>query len=850
MSTYISNSFANQLMLFFSKMVIKNESMAERFETPTSKKQARRYIAAIEKTDSFLLYEDLYTIEDLVAVGLTTDDAVFYIKNLLTLPEEIKEKLVVLKRKYVIDNYEETNMYYRMLNGEPPIGFSPYVIKGRDVTTFNVEETAYIYKDELDKIRKIHSKPEDRYLYHLGENKVDYYTARTTPNLRPLYYHNYTFDQYLTRKIIDTYYETASYIQSVFYTKSFEGYERYTNFLIVVIIFNTINRILSEPIRMAIRGEFTDIEALRDLFATYNLPFDPLISKRYLQRIVKNLNNLFAYKGTNQVLIDIVSLFGYDKIILNKYYLTKDMKKDENGNFIFKGEEHERFELNFLEVPIADSERNSLFTGEREKIDYDILTQDDPFWGGNEKEKTKQKILETDFNYLNTKYLSINTMTNIAQIIQEMCYFFNFINDAQSEGYLEQLEMVNTEIKESSLPFKLFDLVVAIQILISKKLGYDDLIIYSSTAISSLYGFNFKSNEKELAAILDKYPDSPLKEKYGKILSNDIITGRYQKKDLIRIYFENLDYKTDLEKLLSTVSDINDYRMLKEIYNYNCYSTATRSMFKKNDGSYYETYSEYLKDSDLELYNFTEKYIKDDDHLSALQMLFDSADLYLEDVRFTSMFLNSAVSDRLRNYIYSLLCYFKAYTVDIKNFNVFFLMDDKTANMVKLIDTIEFMEINTDRADRTFDGYYERLLKYKEHLVKEDLDLLKDYALLIYKFILEDSLDNYDEYYEFLTATISDRHKLVDTIYKKIKNKEEFINFTEKRLIIKYEEDYIFNKVEPLFKDFILHVLTRYHVEDTNLNDSITEKKYIISDSIEFSDSFLNMNKQENINNF
>lgn len=844
MSTYLSSTFADQLMLFFSKMIIKNDAMAERYETTESKKSARLFLAATEGTDSFLLYQDLYTKEDLLSVGMSEREVDYYIKNLLTLPEEIKQVLIKKKRSYIIENYKETNMYYRMLNGEPPIGYEPYVIKGKKVTELTEEEVSYTYKRELEGIKRLHNKVEDRYLYHLGENRVDYYTARTTGNLRPLYFHNYIFDQYLTRKIIDTYYECASYIQTVFYSKAFKDYERYTNFLIVTIIFNTINKILSEPIRMAIRGEFSDMEALRDIFATYNLPFDPLISKRYLQRIVKNLNNLFSYKGTNQVLIDIVSLFGYDKITLNKYYLTKDMKTDEDGNFIFKGENNERFELNFLEIPITDENSNSLFSGKLERIDYDVLTYDDPFWGANDKENTKQKLLETEFNYLNTKYLSINTMTNITQIIQEMCYFFNFINDVEGHKLIDQLEMINTEIKESSLPIKLFDLIVAMQVLISKKLGYDDMILYTGTAISSLYGFNFKGNQDQLNEILKKYPSSDLKKKFGRLLTNkNNIDTDYTKRDLISIFFENIDYKTDLEQMLIKTDNIDEYRMLKEIYNYNCFSTATRSMFKKENGSYYTTYTEYLENRDLELLNFIERYMKDDNHLAALQMLFDCADLYLEDVRFTSMFLNSSVSDRLRNYIYSLLCYFKAYTVDIKNFNVFFLMDDPSSNLIKFIDTITFIRSNNIKAERTFLDYYEKLLKYKDfYFSDKELDEIKDYYLFIRDQILTGTLNNYDEYEMYLSTSLSDSDNYIDYLYKMIKDKEDKFFFNEKYVSIKHQFDHIFFNNEPLIKDMIKFIYTQYCVEDTTMFDVISKKKYVLTDSINFTDSILNHN--------
>ena len=840
-------NFLNDLFTFFSKLVIKNTSMAEQYETTKSKEKARYYMAAFERSDSFTTYEALYTKDDLLTIGVPVKEVDHYFLNLHLLSDVNKEKLLNLKRNQVISRYEEENQYYRMISGLPPIGREAHKVKGRDVTTLTVEEVAYTYKNEINALKNIYTDLSDRYLHYLGENKVNIYQARKAKNLEILYHHDYIFDSYLTRKIIEMYYETAAYFESVFYDYAFEKQDRYSHFLILAIVFSTINKVLSEPIRLSIQGEFSDIEVLRDIFLSYNLPFDPLVPKRYLQRIVKNINELFAYKGTNQVLIDIVSLFGYDKITLNKYYLIKEMKKDDNGKFIFNGTNEEKYELNFLEVPITEDVDNGLFNRDIKRVKYEVLTEDDPFWGGTEKIRTKQKLLDTDFNYCNTKYLSINTLTNISQIIQETCYFFNFINSAQEGSYIDKLEFVDSEIKESSLPIKLFDLIVAMNILICKKLGYEDLIIYASTAISSLYGFNFKGNEETMKQILDKYPNFASKVKYGQVRSL-FRNSSYTKSDLIEIFFQNLDYKTDLENALIECNDKKEYDMLSEIYRYNCYSEAVHSIFKsKISGVYFRKYSDYLKENDMELYKFVEKHIEESDHDTALQKLFDCADLYLEDVRFTSMFLNSSISDRLRQYIFSLLSYFKAYTVDIKNFNVFYLIDDKFSNNIKFIDEIAASDKTSLLADSTFLNYYEMLLLTKE--INRFDDLLKQMVDRAIYLVTERKDEFYvlerDSSERYHTTTYSTYNAIYDFITNKVRNRQEQIEINESCIRETNKEDYM----DDLY-DIVTFISQKKHSEKLYTFDCIKGVTKYHNDSIMFDDSILNNSKQKNIMNF
>ena len=134
----------DNLKTIVSDMVVKFSVLAEKAETFESKRNADEYISALDEMDEFGLYE--YTTEDFNAVGIYNEDAIkLYKADRYEIPKQIREQLLINRRKNIIANYEEQNEYYRELNGLPPIN----TVGGRIITDIVNRSLLVVNKDDL-----------------------------------------------------------------------------------------------------------------------------------------------------------------------------------------------------------------------------------------------------------------------------------------------------------------------------------------------------------------------------------------------------------------------------------------------------------------------------------------------------------------------------------------------------------------------------------------------------------------------------------------------------------------------------------------------------------------------------
>lgn len=111
----------DELRTILSGLVVKFSVKADAYETLETRQYSDTYIAAINKTDSFGLYE--YTVKEYNAVGVYDEELIDKYQNgNIDTPKEIQNKLLLNRRDYVIRTYDEPNNYYRILNGLPPKG--------------------------------------------------------------------------------------------------------------------------------------------------------------------------------------------------------------------------------------------------------------------------------------------------------------------------------------------------------------------------------------------------------------------------------------------------------------------------------------------------------------------------------------------------------------------------------------------------------------------------------------------------------------------------------------------------------------------------------------------------------
>ena len=97
-------------------LVLKNEKLADSFETELSMEQADYFIACKNGTMDLSFFP--LTSEILMAYGCTELQAQEW-TDYTKIPEELRSEVLTFCSNYFIENYEETNDYYRKLNGIP-----------------------------------------------------------------------------------------------------------------------------------------------------------------------------------------------------------------------------------------------------------------------------------------------------------------------------------------------------------------------------------------------------------------------------------------------------------------------------------------------------------------------------------------------------------------------------------------------------------------------------------------------------------------------------------------------------------------------------------------------------------
>lgn len=715
---FYEQQFIDKLFSFCNQLILKDEKEADKHDTTDMKRSSKEYCIAVAQQDSFTTYPSYSKIE-FVAAGMTGEELIDKcLENPLNTPDSFRETLLQNRRQSIIDNYVEKNLYYRTLNGLPPFGEEPLLCTTKEgVTKYVTELTNIEYiAIESTEIASLKERfPTKKYLNHLAVNKIDVYLSRSSRNFYILKYNETTFEEEQVKVFLEIYYECLNYNLTVTYSEAFKHNDLYDNFMALFNIFMVQQRFINEQINFQIKKDLYDMESIRNTFLSYGLPFFEDVPLQYQRRIVKNLNQLIKIKGTNKVIVDIVNLFGFDNIELFKYYLIKDFKRDkENIPIIDKKDPVNSFELKFAQVPIDTNNITSYLREDSLYQDYDLVTQDDPYWGPNasdreSRESFKRDILQKDFNYLNTKYLSMNTMFNVSKANIEISYFFNMLSKFQKNNLLDELIFINSNIKSNGAEIKLFDLFVALIILIYNIHGYKDNILYTPTSIASIYGFNFDGDLEELGNLEISYlgkkrkiSDIITNTDYLKVLNIDPEDG---KDGLLNSFFNNLDYNELLQKAMNETTSLKEYKALSKIYDYNLYSRSITDLFGEDDLHTYSTYTEYLKNNDAELLSFVESNIDSKDKtIIALNTILNSLDLFLNNGNFDYLFLNAVgvSGDSVKQYLENFINLFKSYDVELKKFNIYYVFDNRYFNKIHTFtekdDSVEM--IRTDLVNR------------------------------------------------------------------------------------------------------------------------------------------------------
>ena len=623
-----------------NSMTIKYSYLAEKNETFETKKAADGYIEAMEGNDHFFTYHD-YTVNELDKAEIydyrIRDDV---LKGKLdSVPKDKQEVLLKLRRQRTIDNYEEQNEYYRMLNGYPPLSTKPkdiHYITTEIANAYKIDKSIPIHRmqdyyngqkegegdriinliDGLGIIKRLQENfPEETYLKYIGSNRIDLIKARKAKNFEILALNKANIRATVYDAFVEMYGKCREYFANTIFNPSFRPFfDYYDNFIAMCIMVMTTQQLIMEQIPFEVRRNFFDIYGVQMLYSAYNIPYDLDIDEETQNNIVRNLNLIIQHKATDKVIYDIGSILGFNNLLVYKYYLAKEHRYDIYGVPIFKYKEQfnndtgemetvpdyeAMYDIYFQKEELRNNDFIETFNSNINRADYEEITTGDPFWW--EDQNLYHRKWDVDYNFVETKYLSLGLSYSMTNIIFENILLLNLLID-QSNALSDVKLSVPKILDGVEVP--IFDLVILLICLIAKKHHLTGEIISIPTQVIDVldylqnvnggeeylvdtFGFDFRwllSDEgieatNELKELLGE-EDAKLFSQYISILSIDSNATVEEKIDTLNKMYANIKNLYEfLELKMTACADKDLYYALKHMYQAVFYSKEMKSLF-------------------------------------------------------------------------------------------------------------------------------------------------------------------------------------------------------------------------------------------------------------------------------
>lgn len=758
-------------------IILKDEDEANSSETLYSIKMADRYADLIEGKNQYDLWEyDLNTI--LKLPNITQEMAILYSKNNKLIDENSKPLLMKYKEEEFLASYEEQNNYYRKLYGLPDIGdrgirLTQDQINRLNIKTFNAGK--YVHQmdnNEINIIDKLgildeikEANPNKKYLWHLGEKRVDPYLARKTYPFGLLYLptceSNEVYNKFKDRLDINRVFILQTMYSEAYKFRS-DYYDRFI--MSMIIIQSLIDMIILSP-EYIIQRELFDMRTIQYVFESQGVEFFPDIPLKYQKRLIKNLNRLIKFKSCDKNLVDIASLFGFDNVGLFRYYILKDPIMLEDGSYKHDTYEdpktgesvddlEENYELKFLKVPMNGGIAEEAIRDPFNLLDYDEIVSGDVYWNGPyTKEFVKHTILEHEFNMVISKYVGLEVTYSLTELAMELCYFINMI--LYSDVDTSSLKIGVPEIS-STIEFPLIDLLIGLYSLMYTYLGIKDSIIYNPVQALDVYGFNFKTDMSELSAYVAEK---------GFTLDELGVSNFIQPKDgiftfnqLMEIYTNNVAIYDHLVYEMNHANDKDIYDIYRKLYQ-SLMITKLSFDYYRSYGFEPKTYLEFLSAKNSPLYDIilSCKNIEKEEERktkcsSVINYIVENIYIYIDEEKFRHIFhgIPTVSMDYLRQYLFKVLNFFKSYKVDFTHVNIVYKFDDRLDNRINIIDRILFNYIfnKTDIVD--IDDYMKLLIHLSPKERMEVLDVIHIFVTHWAKLYFKDYMEYYDKWRSLL----------------------------------------------------------------------------------------------------
>lgn len=358
----------------------------------------------------------------------------------------------------------------------------------------------------------------------------------------------------------------------------------------------------------------------------------------------------------------------------------------------------------FLKLPLealVDTDKYVKLKKEVKK--YDAMTRSDPFWDGADPsteefvtmhEAIRKTIISKEFNYARTKYMSVNSIKNVAEMSFQIPYFYNMLYD---DVFTEELLTVKIPMISAYHDFKLSHIFCYMTALAYIFNGLEDKLMKNPTKILLVKGFNFKASLSELKQwIIDQ---RRLPSDYSDTFSFMISSGQYADiSAFVEAYRANKNVYKAIRKGMSNARNYDIYSIWKKMYDSLMVWQFNMEFFKLDNGEVADTFTEFLKEKEPLLYTslidigeIEDKDSKTEAIITMIQDIIYILDEYLDSDEFSYIYngFPGVSQDYLLEYLFTIINFFKSYKVMIHDMSTDLYFTDPDANLIRPNDVID-----------------------------------------------------------------------------------------------------------------------------------------------------------------
>lgn len=756
--TYSSEVFFNELLRISTGFIWKNPVLATKNESADQVVYVEQYILARQNRLTFHIV-DQFAEEVLQSLGLTEEEVTRCMDDRDEIPIPLRDICLQRQIEWIIANYDEPNNYYRMLHGLPDKEDTDffYNVEYPDIsdstTPIHLLDSSQIYaleaKGLIDKLIK--ENPKKKYLKHLTDRKIDIYTARNSDPFSILWISDSTYNSLLS-DFLETYKECRTMIVNIFYQKIMvSNNSDYIGFVGLMILFQTLLQMHRKFLDTDITRDFYDEDSLRLVYDSYDVPYYASIPIEYHKRIVKNINILISHKGSTRVFYDLFDIFDFDGMAIFEFYMMKvhrfrDGKpvfsKNEDGSYNLR----EMYDIMFSKVQLYNDPTSEMVLP-KNHIKYEDLIRNDPYWI-NDKDLL-DKIYSEEFNYMESKYLGIQTTFNLMKIIYESSYYLKMILD--NKELLSTTAVYNNGTHSN---INIFDLVVYLCALIVKKNGFEGNIPTDIHEIGSVMGFNFKLDLKILKENISANDYTKNDPELLRLLETMTVDSLSSVK---KVYDNLTSLRYYLTKKMADTDNVEVYWAYYELYQTILHSEYIESTFQKSNGETATSFADMLKDCNSDLYNRLQTLDMGDigNEISDNLYLLKSSCSSLTHIQYA----DNINIDTIIEYLFKLLDFFKSAKADLTGYEIVYSLISSCENINKIMDVIVriFDDHTSDPQYSIIDELSDIIMIYREkQSLLDRYKLIDEMKYEWHSQILYDIIDYLEDLLNMISETVYD----------------------------------------------------------------------------------------------